>query len=60
MSFKKTFNSKRRAKLKLKDKDAETRKTKTQKDKNRVLPEEQVENTDLYKPVQNKIMTARE
>ena len=42
---------------KLKAKDAETRKTKTQKDENLVLPKEQVENADLYKPVLNKIMT---
>ena len=44
----------------MKAKDTETRKTKTQKDGNLVLPKEQVENADLYKPVQNKIMTTRE
>ena len=41
-SFKKTFNSKHRAKLKAKD--TETRKPKTQKDENLVLPKQQVEN----------------
>ena len=30
------------------------------KDKNQVLPKEQVENVDLYKPVLNKILTARD
>ena len=30
------------------------------KDKNQVLPKEQVENADLYKPVLNKILTARD
>ena len=60
MSFKKTFNSKHRAKLKMKAKDTETRKTKTQKDGNLVLPKEQVENAELHKPVLNKIMTTRE
>ena len=35
-------------------------KTKTQKDENLVLPNKQVENADLYKPVLNKIMTTRE
>ena len=49
-SFKKTFNSKYRAKLKLKAKDTETRKTKTEKDENLVLPKEQVENADFYEP----------
>ena len=59
MSFKKTFNSKHRAKLKMKAGDTEIRKTKTQKNENLVLPKEQVENADLYKPVLNKIMTTR-
>ena len=34
-------------------------KIKTQKDENLVLPKEQVENADLYKPVLNKITTTR-
>ena len=41
-------------------KDTETRKTKTEKDENLVLQKEQVENADLYKPVQNKITTTDE
>ena len=41
----------------MKVKDSETRKTKTQKEENLVLPKKYVENTDLYKPVLNKIMT---
>ena len=57
MSFKKTFNPKHRAKLKI---ESQTRKTKTRKDENLVLPKEQVENADLYKPIHNKIMTTRE
>ena len=40
--------------------DTETRKTKTRKNENLVLPKEQVENADLYKPVLNKLMTTRE
>ena len=44
----------------MKAKDTETRKPKTQKNENLVLPKEQVENADLYKPVLNKIMTTRE
>ena len=40
--------------------DPETQKTKKQKDKNLVLPKEQVENAELHKPVLNKIMTTRE
>ena len=60
MSIKKTFNSKHTAKLKMKAKDTEIQKTKTQKHKNLVLPKEQVENADLYKPVLNKIMTTHE
>ena len=43
-----------------KHKETETRKTKTQKDENLVLPKEQVEHADFYKPVLNKIMTTRE
>ena len=60
MSFKKAFNSKHRAKLKMKAKDRKTLKAKTQEHKNLVLPNEQVENADLYKPVLNKIMITRE
>ena len=41
----------------MKAKDTETRKPKTQKDENLVLPKEQGENADLYKPTMNKIMT---
>ena len=43
----------------MKAKDTERRKPKTQKGENLVLPKEQIENTDLYKPVLNKIMTTR-
>ena len=43
-----------------KHKQTETRKTKTEKDENLVLPKEQVENADFYKPVQNQIMTTGE
>ena len=60
MSFKKSFNSKHRAKLKMKAKDRKTLKAKTQEHKNLVLSNEQVENADLYKPVLNKIMITRE
>ena len=59
------LNSKHIAKIqkqryRSRNKETETRKTKTQKDENLVLPKEQVENADFYKPVLNKIMTARE
>ena len=32
---------------------------KTEADKNLILPKEQVENADLYKPVPNKTLTTR-
>ena len=35
-------------------------KSETQKDENQVLQREKVENTDLYKPLLNKIMATRE
>ena len=35
-------------------------KQKVQKNKNTSFPKEQIENTDLYKPVLNKIMTTQE
>ena len=44
---------------KTKKQNTETQKTKKQKDKNLVLPKEEVESADLYKPVLNKIMTTR-
>ena len=44
----------------MKAKDIERQKPKAQKDENLVLPKEQVENADLYKPVLNKIMTTPE
>ena len=43
-----------------KQKETETRKSKTQKDENILLPKEQVQNADFYKPVLNKIMTTWE
>ena len=43
-----------RAKLKIKSQSYRNK-----KDKNQVLPKEQVENADLYKPVLNKILTTR-
>ena len=49
----------KKLKTKLKTEDTETQKTKTQKEESLVLPKEQVENTDLYKPVINKVMTTR-
>ena len=52
-----TLNSKHRAE-KIKTKEIETWKTKTRKGENLVLSKKQVENTDLHKPVLNKIMTA--
>ena len=53
--FKKTLNSKHRAKLKIKSQIY-----RNTKDENLVLPKEQVENADLYKPVLNKLLNTRE
>ena len=53
------LNSEHRTK-KLKTKDTGKRKVKTEKDENLALPKEQIENSELYKPVLNKIMTTHE
>ena len=59
-AFEMTLNSKHRAeKLKPKDQRYRNRKPK-QKDENLVIPKEQVENTDLYKPTLNKMITTLE
>ena len=44
-----------RAKLKIK-----SQRYRNKEDENLVLPKEQVENADLYKPVLNKILTTRD
>ena len=56
MSYKKTLNSKHRAKLKIKSQRYKNTKKQKTEIENLILSKEQVQNADLYKLVLNKIM----
>ena len=56
MSYKKTLNSKHRAKLKIESQRYRNIKKQKTEIENLILSKEQVQNADLYKLVLNKIM----